>query len=86
LNREISAVMDRTRDQSVPVTIGEASPAAYTHGKVPQKLSKGHVGWLCLWPCLVPSWRGASRIIWNYCWPWGVSSPPVVAVPALPRA
>jgi len=31
---------------------------------------------LHLRPCLVPSSCGASRITWNCCWPWGISSPP----------
>ena len=29
--------------------------------------------------CLVPSWRGSCRFIWNCCWPWGILSPRVVA-------
>jgi len=31
--------------------------------------------------CLVPSWCGASKITWNYCWPWGTPSPPGAATP-----
>jgi len=31
---------------------------------------KGQVECLHLWPCLVPSWCGASKTNWNCCWPW----------------
>jgi len=46
-----------------------------THGKAAQRSNKDEVKWSHLQPRLVPSWRGASRIIWN-CWkPRGISSP-----------
>ena len=48
-----------------------------------QKSSKARVKWLPLWPCLVPSWCGASRTIWNFCWPWGISSLPTAVTSAI---
>ena len=49
--------------------IGEASHAmlAHTHGKTVQRSATNQVEWLRFLPCLVPSWRGASRTIWEYC-------------------
>jgi len=47
-------------------------------------LSKDQVAWLHLWPCLVPSWCGASRTIWDHCWLWGISGPPWAAAPTTP--
>jgi len=44
--------------------------------------SKDQLAWLHLWSCLVPSSCGASGIIWNCCWPWGVSSLPRAAAPS----
>ena len=38
------------------------------------------VEWLHLRSCLVPSWCGASRTIWDFCWPWGISGPLRAAV------
>ena len=46
----------------------------------------GVVNIVHLRPCFVSSWCGTRRTIWNYCWSWGISSPPRAAVPAtLPR-
>ena len=56
-------------------------PAGYTHGKVAQRSSKDQVEWLHFRSCLVPSWCGASRIIWNSCWSWGITSPLWAAAP-----
>ena len=58
----------------------------------PMKGKRGRFYWLKPWesslevvqgpgglhpqPCLVPSWCGASRITWNHCWLWRISSPP----------
>jgi len=28
------------------------------------------MSWLHLGPCLVPSWCGASRTMWDCYWPW----------------
>ena len=75
-NREIPALLVQPSVQNAPGKIGEASLAGYTQGKAAQTSSKGHVEWLHLQPSLVPSWCGANRIIWNCCWPWGISSPP----------
>ena len=58
----------------------------YIHGKAAQSSSKDQVAWLHLWPCLVPSWCGDSRTVWNCCWSWGISSPSRAAAPAtLPK-
>jgi len=51
------------------------TPASHTSSSTDQ------VEWLHLRPCLVSSWCGASRIIWNCCQPWGISSPPRAAAP-----
>jgi len=56
--------------------IGEASLVGYTHGKAAQRSSKVQVAWLHL-PCLIPSCCGASRFIWDCCWPWVISSLPI---------
>ena len=75
-----------TWTQDDPWSTVEASPAGHTHGKVAQRSSKDQVEWLHLRSCLVLSWCGANRNIWNCCWPWGISSPPRVAAPAsLPK-
>ena len=47
--------------------------AGYTPGKVANRSIKDQFAWLHLWPCLVPSWFGDSRTIWDCCWPWGIS-------------
>ena len=36
-------------------------------------------GGVTTWPCMVPSWCGASRTIRDCCWPWGILSPPRTA-------
>jgi len=47
---------------------------------------QGLGGVITLRPCLVPSFCGASRTIWDCCWPWGIPSPPTAATPVtLPR-
>jgi len=46
-----------------------------THGNVAQRLSKDQVEWQHLPFCSIPSWCGASRTIWDCCWPRGISSP-----------
>ena len=51
-----------------PTKTGEASPDGYSHGKAAQSSSKDQVAWLHLQPCLVPSWCGAKRTIWDCCW------------------
>jgi len=38
---------------------------------------------LHLRPFLVPSWRGASRTIWDCCWSWGISGTLGAAGPAI---
>jgi len=40
---------------------------AHTHGKTVQRSATNQVEWLRFLPCLFPSWRGASRTIWEYC-------------------
>ena len=75
--REIPAMLVRPCVQNVPGKIGEASPAGYTHAKAARSSPKDQVEWLHLRPCLVPSWCRASRTIWDFCWPWGISSPPM---------
>ena len=59
-----------SRDPSYPIrpslqNVQEkfASPVGYTHGKVAKSSPKDQVERLYLWPCLVPSWCGASRAI-----------------------
>jgi len=74
--------------QNVSEKNGELSlrAAVCTHGKAAQSSTKEQVEWLHLRPCLVPSWRGVSRTIWDCCWFWGVSSPPRAGAPAtLPK-
>jgi len=44
--------------------------AGCSHGKATQTPSKDQVEWLHLRRCLFPSWREASRTIWDCCWPW----------------
>jgi len=62
------------------------SPSGYslhpTHGKAAQNSSMNQVAWLHLQTCLVPSWCGARGTIWDCCWSWGISSPPIAAVSA----
>ena len=62
------------------------SPSGYslhpTHGKAAQNSSMNQVAWLHLRPCLVPSWCRTSKTIWDCCWSWGISSPPIAAVSA----
>jgi len=74
------------RTKSLRLQSGELSPSGYTHGKATQSLSKDQVAWLHLRLCLVPSWRGASRTIWNCRWSRGILGPPRVAASAsLPK-
>jgi len=47
----------------------------HTHMKAAQISTKDQVPWLHLRPCLVPSWCGASKTMWDCLKPWGVSSP-----------
>jgi len=66
--------------QNVPEKNCELSPSGYslyTHWKAAQ------VAWPYLQPCLVPSWCGNSRTIWNCCWPWGISGPSRSVAPRL---
>jgi len=58
-------------------------PAGCTQRKTAQTPSKAQVGWLHLRTRLVPSRCWAFRIIWDCCWPWGISSPSSVAAPAI---
>jgi len=81
-NREIPATLVRPCVQNVPGKSGETRPAGYTPGKAVKRTPKGQVEWLHLRPCLVPSWCGASKTIWDCCWSWGISSPPRAAAPA----
>ena len=74
-NWENTTTLVRPCIQNAPRKTGEANPAGYTHGKRAQMSSKDQVEWLHLQPCLVPSWCGASRTIWNACWLWGIPSP-----------
>jgi len=37
----------------------------YTHRKTAQTSPKYQVEWLHLWTCLIQSWCGASRTIWD---------------------
>jgi len=55
----------------------------YTNGKAAQRSFKDQVAWLHLRSCLVLSWCGASRTIWDYCWSWGISGPPGLLPPRL---
>jgi len=85
-NREIPATLVRPCVQNAQRKADESSPAGYTHGKATQGSSKDQVEWLHLQPCLGSSRCGKSRIIWNCCWAWGISSPPTTAASAtLPR-
>ena len=53
-------------------------------GKSAQRSSKDQVEWLHLRPCLVRSWRWATRTIWNCCWQWSIPSPPIGMLPRDP--
>jgi len=53
-----------------------------TRGKIVQKSSKHQVAWLHLRPCLVSSWCGASRSIFDCYWSWGISGLPRSAAPS----
>jgi len=77
-NREISATLVRPCAQNIPRGIGEERPSGSTHGQGAHRSSKARVEWLHLRPCLVPSYCGASRTIWDSCWPWRISRPPTV--------
>jgi len=55
----------------------------YTHWKAAQRSSKDQVAWLHIRPCLVPSWCGANRTVWDCCWPWGISFLPRAAAPSI---
>jgi len=73
---------------NVPGKNGELSPSGYRlHPRERgPKFVQDQVAWLHLRPCLVPSWCGASRTIWDCCWLWGISGPPRAAAPAsLPK-
>jgi len=61
LNRKVSATFIQPRCQNIPGKTGGALHAGYTHGNVAQRWIKDQVAWLQLRPCLVPSWRGASK-------------------------
>jgi len=69
----------RKNVRKVPLQQKGWKTLVYTHRKVVQSSSKDQVGWLHLRPCLVPSWCGASRTIWDCCWSWEISSPPWAA-------
>jgi len=72
-NREIIKTSIRSCDQNLPGEIGETRPPGYSHTKVAQRSTKDQVAWWHLWLCLVPSWCGFSRTVWN-CWkPWRIS-------------
>ena len=69
-NREIPATFVRLCDHNVPVKIGKASSAHYTTVKLSSGCTRTTCLWLHLRPCLIPSWRGASRTICECCWSW----------------
>ena len=50
---DLSQVGSAVRPE-IPRNIGEASPAGYTHGKLPHRSNKDHVVRLHLWPALFP--------------------------------
>ena len=57
----------------------------------PQSTPKGKRPKVCprsswsdyIWPCLVLSWCGASRTIWDCCWSWGIAGHPRLLPPQL---
>ena len=61
----------------------ESVKLQYTHWKAAKRSSKDQVEWLQLQPCLVPSWCGASRTIWDCCWSRGIWGPPRTAAQRL---
>jgi len=86
LNRENATTLVPPWIQNAPQKTGEACPAGETHGKATEMSSKDQLDWRHLRPCLVPSWCGASRTIWNCCWSRGIPSPSGAVAPAtLPR-
>ena len=74
--------------QNFPGNNSGLSPSGYSlHPReAVQSLSKDQVTWLHLRPCLVPSWCGASRTIWNCFWSWGIPVPlGLLPSPLLPK-
>ena len=61
-SRDTSYVSSAMYFQNVPGKNGELSPSGYSL-YTPWKAAQ--VAWLHLRPCLVPSWCGNSRTIWN---------------------
>ena len=74
-NREIPAMLVRPCIQNALGNNGKLSPSGYSLH--PRKSGPEFLQG----PCLVPSWCGATRTIWNCCWSWGISCPPRDAVP-----
>ena len=56
-------------------------------GKPPDpNVAQGPGGVIHVRPCLVPSFCGTSRTLWDCCWPWRISSPlNATALITLPR-
>jgi len=72
--------------QNVSGKDGKVSPSGYSlHSRVSgPEVVQGDV--TTSPTLLAPSWCGASRGIWDYCWSWGISGPPRAASPAtLPK-
>jgi len=59
------------------------SPPGYTH-EIGPVVVQGPGGMTYLRPCLVPSWYGARRAIWDCCWQWVISSPGKTVAPLPP--
>jgi len=57
----------------------------YLEGYMYPRLGAPDLEWLHLQPCLVPSWCGASRTVWDFSWPWGISIPWLADPANLPR-
>jgi len=75
-SEQISDMMVRPRDQNFPGNSSKACPLGYNHGKAAQMSTKDQEAWLHLRPCLIPSWCGARRTIWD-CWkPLVIFNPP----------
>ena len=76
-NREIPGMLIPPCVQNVPGKNDELSPSGYSlHPRESgPKFAKDHVTWLHVRPCLVPSWCGASRTIWDCCWSQDIPVP-----------
>jgi len=66
-----------------PGKIGKASPTGLTQVRAAQRSPKNQVAWLHLRLCLVQSWCGTSKTIFN-CWNlWSITINPGADAPAI---